>query len=314
MNMELSILEEEIPPLLLNLVGFILNAGAVRYLWKKQKTSRLSNHLLLSLAFSDALFTFIYFIANICYIIDDYEPESIDSISLDISSHQLIKFSIFASIFHVLAISFNRLLAVLSPFNYKRFTETNLTKYYLLCIWTLTTVVQGSMAIYEYTDGVEKSFERREFVDKTLSCVIFISGCILCIVYTIILYRLRTYRIPVPIDSCSSSRKKNRGETSASIIAMTVSIGFIIFTFPVAIVLFNPEVFINIRGAAVTVVCLLICNSIFNPIIYFWRRRLKKAMRRRFFKQDTSSQSSKHKTDSGVCLAKIPVDTSIDSV
>ena len=244
-------------------LAFILNIKEILLLRQKRNKSSLE-FLLVSLATADALFSLLVFGNMILYMIDDRHPFIKDVLPILIYE-QLLLFSIFVSIFHVLSISFDRLLAVCCPFRYKFISCNKNIRIYMASLWIVTLLLEATMAGYHFRQGLEKGLTDTT-TDRIVGAFMFAAGFLLCIFYVILSYKLLQQRKHVRRSSTASN---NKIERVAFTCALVISVIFLICTFPMATLYLFPS--ITCKALKIVAQCFLIANSIFNPIIYFWR-------------------------------------------
>ena len=220
--------------------------------------------LLVSLATADALFSLLVFGNMILYMVDDRHHFIKDDLPILIFE-QLLLFSIFASIFHVLSISFDRLVAVCCPFRYKLILCNKNIKIYVACLWIVTLLLQATLAGYRFRRGLEKGLTDTT-TDRIGGAFMFAAGIVLCIFYVILSYKLLQQRKHVRHSSTASN---NKIERVAFTCALVISVVFLICTFPMATLFLFPS--ITCTALKIVAQCFLIANSIFNPTIYLWR-------------------------------------------
>ena len=185
--------------------------------------------------------------------------------------------------------SLERLLAVNFPINYRCKISQYHVHIAVSSIWLLTVPFIVMIGALRYHDGLEEGFFCIK-TERASGIILMCCGFILSVIYISITYKIfhgtKFLHATRHAKSSSTGKRRRRSyrkrvERQSSITALCLSLGFLIFTLPTAILLVLPH---ETRTLALVVVSesLLLCNSIFNPIVYFWRGHwLDKAEKRK---------------------------------
>ncbi|XP_057301006.1 lysophosphatidic acid receptor 6-like [Hydractinia symbiolongicarpus] len=272
--------------LTLSIAAFLLNSSVIIYfkMFKHKKQS--SEYVLLSFSCADAIFAFVLTLALAIPLAATTATKSTLE-SFELVTDQIVQFSIYASVFYVLAITLERFCAVIAPFKYSIYVKTKKRKKYIFVIWILTLSLQGIMAIVEHVGPSHMKHEREIIVEKTWAVIVLVCGFTCFVVYSLtFIYLSRAWKITNKLKSRGCSKK----EKIALITAVLMAIGFLIFTVPISISMFYQH---SHSATVVAVRCLFITNAIFNPVVYFWRGQWIKRKSQRESQSTTMHQSIK---------------------
>lgn len=265
-----------LPQLVLAFIAIIMNSVEM-YLMKKRKKYFPSEYLMISLALADLLFSFLVFVGFILTIVYDcYFPLYNPALMSEVMD-TLISFSIFASIVHVVAISLDRLFAVLLPLRHRVAVSAQRMRRVVVLLWCSTVLMIGPITVYRYHQGIQKDIEYYTYRNssKVVSIVMFTSAVVVAIIYATLTRQLaiqarflssikRTQK-----NSLQKTKICSRVETVALFTAIIVTVAFLLCTLPYATLMVVDR--FNNDNVETLCVCMLICNSILNPIVYFWR-------------------------------------------
>ena len=267
-------LRHVVPQLVLAFIAIVMNSVEV-YLMKKRKKYYPSEYLMISLALADLLFSILVFVGFILTIVYNlYLPLHNAQLMSEVMD-TLISFSIFASIVHVVAISLDRLFAVLLPLRHRVAVSAQRMKKLVVLLWCITVVMIGAITVYRYHKGFHKDSDYYTYLNssKSVSIVMFISAAVVAIIYVAITRQLALQARflssirRVQRNSFRKSKIRNRIETVALFTAIIVTVAFLVCTLPYAsLMVVEGTADDNVETLCV---CLLICNSILNPIVYF---------------------------------------------
>ena len=274
-----------LPQLILAVIAMILNMAEM-YLMKKRKKYFPSEFLMISLAVADFLFSLLVTITLTLSM--TYHNEGLTGWVVNECFHMLTSFSIIASILHVVGISIDRLIAVLFPLRHRVRTDTIKMKRAVFSIWLLTLTFVASLSVYKYYRGFTYLMNDDSLDHKTelvISYTMFISCFIVALIYLIITRRLamqasflRSFRRSTSSRHKRKNNRRNKVETVALLTACIVTLSFLVCTLPSACLPIVENVSHTIHTVSL---CFLVCNSICNPIVYFWRGYWLKAKRRK---------------------------------
>lgn len=251
-------------------IGAVLNLLEIFILKCRNRKLKPSEYLLVSLAMADALFC-VNTLTILIMLVVVQKHDIFVSVWLEFALGQLNLFSVYASIFHVLLISIERLVVVLFSFRYKVILTRKNMLICLTCTWILTALAGGALTVYQ---AHVINFDEKETEDRLFGLIIFCCGFLLCFIYIVLSLKiLKSARFLKKIRElqrvCRVNIAPKKIEKAAFIFAFLVSVGFVLFTFPIATILVFPHL---VKGDIFDIlICVLICNSIFNPTVYFWK-------------------------------------------
>lgn len=268
-----TLLEAYMAQVMLSFLAFTLNLIEILYLICQNRKKLVSEYLLISLAVADMCFALSICIVYILIIVNVKSAISYEH--LYIFADQIVQFSIYGSLFHVLSISLERLIVVMFPLKTRTLVTKKNMKYTILTLWFLTFLLQGSVATYQYTHVSVK--EVTEYIGSSVMLAV---GTMLCILYAFMIRQVtKQARFVRRISTCHRySKKQDRTETVAFVTAIVVTAGFVLLTFPLAI---GRIIMVKDLKIRITCECLIISNSLFNPMVYFWRGHWLKTQRRK---------------------------------
>ncbi len=163
------------------------------------------------------------------------------------------------SFLHLLFIALQRLCAVFFPLKFKVLFTVNRCVKSLGIFWILSAILATLLATVIKPNN------------STMSITIFVFGCILIALHIAICYKI--YR-PSSLPLRNSLQDSNRAlNWRAMIISITVSLAFLVCTFPYAISKFHP--FGTMGNIASDV--LFASNAILDPMLYFFVSYYKKS-------------------------------------
>lgn len=277
-----SLMKTHFPAIIIACFAFALNITEIIYITSQRRKRAATEYLLLSFAVADSLYSFDVFV-GMSLIIVGKKYDFFDVSMIIVIGYQIAQFTIYASIFHVLFISLERLAAVVFPYKYKLFMRTDRIKIVIYFLWLLTALLQGTMAAVEYRDGLYESSHHEDTVLHTASGITFCAGIFLFGVYGYIFYAIikrSRYMRRTIVDANPFQTRRHKAEIIACVTGLIVSIGFIVFSFPLAISFCLPHSNFAIRFS-IAAHFFLIFNSVFNPLVYFWRGQFIKVMKRK---------------------------------
>ena len=310
-----------LPQIILAFMAILLNAAEI-YMMRKKKKYYPSEYLMVSLAVADFMFSILVVVAQTVFS----ATFNSDLTSGDVSFTRqlfleiidtLIGFSVFASIVHVVAISMDRLVAVFLPLRHRVRTDAIKMKRIVIGIWCLTVIFIGSLSAYQYRGGInEEAHESSRRTSKIISVLMFVAAALVAVIYMSITRKLAIQANFLHSLQSSSGQKnakkrphgnlqKRRSKRSkiemvALVTAGVITVAFLACTLPYACLHF---VLIVSETMETVFLCLLICNSICNPLVYFWRGYWLKTKRERkrvatmtTAIEDSSSSSAVQKT------------------
>ena len=262
----------------------LLNVVEIIIITKIKRKKKIYEILLLSLSVSDCLFGLsnafasIIYIANICRLKEMVE-----------TAYTLYMFFVLTSIFHLLLITADRLLAVLKPLKYRTYISRRRLYVFLAILWILAVTISGLLQIlqdftntFQTSRTLNQSFVEthtplrnylvvRKVVRETLnsfksdmqlvlSITIIVADVTIVASYFVIIF-LTTFRRK---KISSSLKKSSRLSTICVVIAAT----FVLFTLPYAVARFTIGA-ANFWGNFI-----LVLNSGMNSIVYFFRVKI----------------------------------------
>lgn len=283
------------PLMILAIIAVLLNLSELIAMKIRRLKCSTSEYLIISLCVLDMAFSILTIVMLAVQIIED-ENEYFQAELLLTITEQLQWFSVFGSIFHVLGISLERVFAVTFLMEYKVFVEKGRMKIYVFTIWILTLLLQGCIGLFLYRKGLEYGYDHLYFTAEQITGgIIFFVGFLICIlnifmVYKILKQSVLLHGIFVKNRRSSTGKRQSGMETLAFITCCLVSLGFLVFNFPFAakLIIFK-EASLKFE---ITAKCLLIANSIFNPLIYFWRGYWLRVQRRKSVKKCMNSSQA----------------------
>ena len=342
-----------LPQVIIAVLAIFLNLAEI-YLMKKRKKYYPSEYLMVSLAFADLMFSVFVLVTHCVSSLTYHSDGSGRRTVLEIVD-TLIAFSIFASIAHVVAISLDRLVAVIFPLRHRVRTDAIKMKRVVIGIWCVTVIFIGSLSAYQYRKGIGSEEEEdvipshtpipsnttipphttvpSHTTNRVVSILMLISAALVALIYLVI-----THRLAIQVNFLNSLHSKrhrshhtttqqnrprsrrNRIETVALLTAAVVTVAFLACTLPYAcyqVIDYVSETFDTLS------LCLLICNSVCNPLVYFWRGYWLKSKRRKNTititrmasksksKEDSSHQNTLTSLAQSVGVAFVPIRTNM---
>ena len=275
----------------------ILNIVEIIMIAKITRKKKIYEIILLSLSVSDCMFGIsnvfvsIPFLADLCTLIDFLE-----------TAYTFYVFFVLTSIFHLLFIAVDRLVAVLKPLKHKIYLSRRRFYILLAILWILAVMIS---ALLQMLDKFTDTFERKKFISKvlnqtltttsipsskifpssvapqnklvvveetsnsfksdmqlSLSVIIILADVTMVISYSLIIY-LTTFKAK---KVASTQKLSNR----LPAICIAIASIFVLFTLPYAIATFVLGV------ATFWPNFILVLSSGVNSIVYFFRVKISR--------------------------------------
>lgn len=268
------------PQILLAFLGLIMNISGI-YMKRKRRGKHFpSEYLLISLCISDLIFCLFVFIMMVMVMIQEKTDLLRDS-HLDMVIIPILQFTVLASIIHVLAIAFERVFAFSLPLRHLVFACKRNIKKIVITIWVATILVNTGLLGYQFQHrGMSSDTEcdHELMASRVVGIFMYTSALLLIVMYSILTYQLEKqtkftknmHKSQREANCMQSTKQREKMETAAFFMAVFISVAFLVCTIPFATVsilgISNPSS--QLESASE---CLLICNSILNPLIYLWR-------------------------------------------
>ena len=294
---------------ILNLVEIILIA-------KIKRKKKIYEVILLSLSASDCMFGLsnafvsIPYIASICRFQEIVE-----------AAYTLYVFFVLTSIFHLLFITVDRLIAVLKPLKHKTYLSRRRFYIYLAILWILAVLIS---VLLQIIDSSTNTFKKKALVpsvpkqtfDTTripesrmyrppprlpgepgshifkrdmqfaLSVIIIIADVIIISSYSLIIY----------VTTFKTKKVSSSGNQSIRlpVICVAIAATFVLFTLPYAVAR------LAFGGVPFVPNFILVLNSGMNSIIYFFRIKISRFCQSKIKKEKTLNWSSETRSVSSL--------------
>ena len=258
-------MSEFISGLVLGAIGLLLNITEVTLLSHQKAKKTKYQNLIRSLSAAD-ICTCLFFLSSYIYrhVIYAVDSKSETSRAIIVVKQELLWFSVSSSLLHVLAISFDRLLAVRFPMKHRFwFTHKKNTKL-IIIIWALSfLLILPAIIVYSET-------ERNYLVKQLISSLVLITGFLIILLYAYIIRKTVSKECLFEIITLQSGKKEvvsacSPREKRILLTSVLIVISFFVCSFPFAIT------YIVTKSKNYTIL-LLLSNSILNPLIYFFQR------------------------------------------
>ena len=254
---------ELISGIVLGIVGLISNIAEVILLCC-QKTRRTKyQNVIFSLSSADictCLFSLLCFIYLNFGVTSKGRPDHI----IYVIAQELLWFSVSSSLLHVLAVSFDRLLAVRYPVKHRFWFTHKKNKRLIIVIWVLSFLLILPTMLVRLHKG--KSY----IPQLVTSSLVLLTGLLIIFLYAYIIRKTVSKECIFEIITLQSGKKEvisacSMREKRILMTTVLIVISFIVCSFPFAIT------YILTKSMNYTML-LLISNTILNPIIYFFHR------------------------------------------
>ena len=247
---------EFISGVVLSILAFMLNSSEASFLIRQRARKTKYQNLVLSLAVADILASSFFLVC-----VTNRKDENI----VRIIQQELLWFSVSSSLLHVLAISFDRLLAVRFPFKHRFWFTSQKNKILIVIVWILSFLLIAPGLALSLQTGKNNSLK------KISSSLVIVTGLLLILLYAYIIRRTVSKECIFQIITLKSGKKEivsacSPREKRILLTSALIVLSFIICNFPFAIV------YIVTNKRQEYLILLLIANSILNPLIYFFQR------------------------------------------
>ena len=198
-------------------------------------------------------------------------------------------YTIKASVFHVAALTIDRLIAVTKPLLHKLWVTRKRITYVIIAIWVVLFAVIAPFVGLQLMDSVQ----------VVIAYMVVSSGVLIVSSYAFIVYKaVFLRRIQMKANSGPSkagpSNEQLKREFRLVFVSLLVAVSFVAMTFPYAVNQLLPkpsETFLEGK-------MLIICNSLVNPLIYFfWKYIERKQAERQKKSKDRSTNDRKSTED-----------------
>lgn len=262
---------EFISGVVLSILAFILNSSEALFLIRQRARKTKYQNLVLSLAVADILASSFFVV---CF------TNKNDRNIMRIIQQELLWFSVSSSLLHVLAISFDRLLAIRFPLKHRFWFTCKKNMALIVIIWILSfLLIAPSLAVSLQTG-------KNNLIKQISSSLVIVTGLLLILLYAYIIRRTVSKECIFQIITLQSGKKEivsacSLREKRILLTSALIVLSFIICNFPFAIV------YIVTKQRQEYLILFLITNSILNPLIYFFQR----------YYQDKREETVRRKTD-----------------
>ena len=128
----------------LGVVISILNLVEIIMIAKLGNKKKIYEDILLSLSLSDCMFGLSNVLINIVVLVNECDSEALLE-----TTYTLYIFSILSSIFHLMFITFDRVIAVRKPLKHKIFLTRKKVKIFLLLLWIMAVLISALLLLLD---------------------------------------------------------------------------------------------------------------------------------------------------------------------
>ena len=256
---------ERVSGIVLSMVGIVFNISEVILLGRQKSKRTKYQNLIFSLSSAD-ICTCVFSLSNLVYkhIVYEVNPQSKPIRAVFVITQDLLWFSVSSSLLHVLAVSFDRLLAVRFPVKHRFWFTHKMNRKLIILIWALSFLLILPTIIVYLTTG------ENYIVKLLISSLVLVTGILIILLYAYIIRKTVSKQCIFEIITLQSGKKEvvSACSTREKRIIMTsvmIVVCFVACSFPFAI----TYIATNSRNFTIL---LLISNSILNPLIYFFQR------------------------------------------
>ena len=246
--MDVTLLSLSVPVVIVNLVEIVLLIRQLKCLTNFEK-------VMLSLAFADLLVGAVQALISLMKLSD------VDTKGMKFNS--LLLFTLAASFNHVNAITADRFLAVCYPIKHRLWNSTKTNVITISILWLANLVMLTPLFVAD-------SMDYMRYILAILA-VVYIG--LMSFVYAFIVHRAMLSRRKFQGENNASTAQAKK-ELQLVMISVCIVVTFMACTLPLSISAFIYEELPQIVKA------LLISNSIFNPLIYFFWKYAERRSRR----------------------------------
>jgi len=252
--------------LIVTIIVSLMNYFEIVYIVRKDKKTSYEV-LLLSLSVSDALFTTTNLMPA---FIDD--PTDYNPLMLNIMQY-IYSMSFFLSMFHLIGLAVDRLVAVRFPFQHRTYWRVRYTFLLAVFFWLFSILTFVFLRVYKHTVGQLYHLKQLKICIVT---VVGLTDFSLFIVYTIIFLHLKKISKSKAKTFNCTQHKQNKGPL---ILCVLTAVLFIVLTVQLVIeALTSLDQFFWVSSSASF---LLILNAGLNSFVYFFCGKLIVYIRRR---------------------------------
>ena len=280
--MKMILIGEFIAGITLSFIGLVFNVAEVTLL-SLQKTKRTKyQNLILSLSSADICTSLFFLSSFICQrAFHDSEMTRSVGLIIFVIAQELLWFSVTSSLLHVLAISFDRLLAIRFPMKHRFWFTNRINKGLIIVTWLLSFLfLLPSFIVYHF-------LPHNVVVKMMISSLVLTAGVLIIILYAYIIRKTVSKECIFEIITLKSGKKEivsacSPREKKILMTSVLIVISFLLCSVPFAVK------YIVTQSKQYTVL-LLLSNSILNPLIYFFQR----------YYQDKRDETMRRKTRQG---------------
>ena len=242
---------------------FVILANVIEQFLIIRKWSKLDriDHLLFSLSISD--------------LISGITTLGIDSwwMSVKLSNNQNISrgtalavakifdgvflFSVFASVFHIIAVAIERLFAIQFPRQYYRFTTFGFKCTTIFMIWVIALLLTPTFSV------VPMLSMQRDVGALIRAITLTVTVALVFFIYVFISYLLARQRETVMHDLHSEIDIQNEKLKRLTVLCFFLGMSFVICVLPITLSYYHTDLYHDVANFMITL------NSFINPCVYF---------------------------------------------
>eukprot|EP00794_Sanderia_malayensis_P003347 gene3348-3836_t len=275
----------------LSFTAVCLNITEAIFLLKQKARRSNYQNVIFSLSIAD-IFAGIFF--TVRYVVKYYHEKHTDGKNHETDTviaitEETLGFSITSSLLHVIAISFDRLLATRFPIKHRLWYTNKKNRWLIIVVWTLSFILLlPSILTYLL-------LRKMHILNIIISWLVLAGGCLMAVLYAYIVRRTVSKACMIEIITLQSGKREvisacSPREKRILFVSISIVASFVVCSFPCAIRYIIKQ---NYNA----LILLLLANSIINPVIYFFQRRFQdqrnETMKQRTAKNTENSEATK---------------------
>lgn len=242
-------------------LAIVANVGEQLLIYKNWSSLDRIDHLLLSLSISDLTNSVCIIIMDGWFLLKQLDvvsdlPPSSTKIMVKVFDSVFV-LSIFASIFHVIAVAIERLYAIRFPRKYYMFTTFTFKCTTIVTVWSASlvfTCIFSTLSVLSLDRQVGKYIR---------ASAILISAFTVFVIYIYIVYLLLLKRKIILQDFSTDYSLQRNWLTRLTVLCLVIGFGFVICVLPITLAYFHRSLYHPVANFMVPL------NSLLNPCVYF---------------------------------------------